>query len=71
MKSNTHLMVFLTEHPEYTLLADATERDRALLLWAHERRYITLSQTPVGGYCYTKLDMEKAQMWAEKEGKEC
>lgn len=40
-----------------------------LLIWAHCKKYIQLRKSPSGLFCFSQEDLNKAKMWAEKEGK--
>lgn len=46
----------------------ASTEDRALLLWASLKKYISLTRAPKGELCYSDHDIECARMWAEKVG---
>lgn len=59
---------FLDTHPQYTLLVDADEDTRALLLWAASNKYIVFNRTPTGCSVYSQEDLDKAKMWWEKVG---
>lgn len=58
---------YLKEHPEQKLVIEADKKTQELLLWAQKKRYIMLSKAPSGALCFTKEDLEKAEMWREKD----
>lgn len=65
-KMEDHVARFLRESPQLKLLSTATEDDRALLLRAHELKYITLTKVPGGSYAYSQDDVDNARMWQDK-----
>lgn len=65
-----HLQVFLQEHPELQLVSSLTDEEQAVLLWAHEKKYIHLTTAPSGPLCFSEHDIECAFMWKEKIGDE-
>lgn len=64
--SDRHLNIYLAEHPEYILLEDADEEDKAVLIKAAEKKYISFKIAPTGDKCFEPDDLTKAYMWKEK-----
>nr|DAH56620.1 MAG TPA: hypothetical protein [Caudoviricetes sp.] len=64
MKTRNTFEGFLRDNPELKLVEASPKK--ALLLWAHNKQYISLRKVE-GHYLFTEFQLEVAEMWAGKD----
>lgn len=63
-----HLGMFIADRPDLKRLSLAPKKVREMLKWANKERYISLTLFNKTRF-YSSDDLVKAEMWAEKLGK--